>query len=103
MQSALRALRETLALGNVSCPRQQFNQDNRLYCALQAAFPNILFRRLSCVMVIGLLLFSRKRSWRKTAPRKTSAIREDSVQHRDSSKGQLGPGPTSIRLEENSA
>jgi len=76
MQSALRALRGTVALGNVSCPRQQFNQDNRLYCALQAAFPNILFRRLSCVMVIGLLLFSRKRSWRKTAVRKTVAIRQ---------------------------
>ena len=45
MQSALRTLRETLALGNVSCLPQQFNQDNRLYCALQPAFSNTLFRR----------------------------------------------------------
>src|ERR1700675_508273 len=75
MQSALRALRGTVALGNVSCPRQQFNQDNRLYCPLQLAFPNILFRLLNCVVVSAFFVFS-QRSWRKTAVRKTVAIRQ---------------------------
>ena len=48
MQSARRALRETQTLGNVSCLQQQFDQDNRLCCALQPASPNIPFRIELC-------------------------------------------------------
>ena len=50
MQSARRAPREMQTPGNVSCPQQQFDQDNRLCCALQPAFPNILFRLLRCAV-----------------------------------------------------
>src|ERR1700686_224734 len=105
MQSARRVLRETVALSNVSCPRQQFNQDNRLCCALQPASPNILFRIELCGRNQPSFVFSASDHGTKqpyAKPWLSCRLCVPSRQIRSTART-LGPGPASSRLEKNSA